>query len=320
MRRRIPPLDQLQRTNGLWAFRPEDTADIGDFYNRAIHVPDPQPVTPMLNAKSFADADARYREGPFAIDDALTPAALQQIRSLLLESTVFFETKMPAVFGGYVGAIVEDGLHARALLELADARATGHARGAMPETLGDHPLAYLWCYKYDSRYEGISVHADEAAVNLNIWLTPDDANLDPASGGLVVYTAKPPATATAEEYNQRGAEFADELLRSTAYENVTIPYRQNRIVVFDSALYHKTDWCSGSGGYENRRINLTLLFGKMRRGDDAAAAAAASVRSSERSGNATAARARETTSFVGPLAPGMASTQCLRRPALLSRP
>mgnify|MGYP004088445041 FL=1 len=71
VRRRIPPLDQLQRTNGLWAFRPEDTADIGDFYNRAIHVPDPQPVTPMLNAEAFADADAKYRKGPFAIDDAL---------------------------------------------------------------------------------------------------------------------------------------------------------------------------------------------------------------------------------------------------------
>ena len=110
------------------------------------------------------------------------------------------------------------------------------------------------------------MHADEAAVNLNIWLTPDEANLDPESGGLVVYTAKPPATATAEEYNQRGAEFADELLRSTAYANVTIPYRQNRIVVFDSALYHKTDSFRFREGYENRRINLTLLFGKMRRG------------------------------------------------------
>ena len=100
VRRRIPPLDQLERTNGLWAFRPDDTADIGDYYNRAIHVPDPRPVAPMLNAEAFADADARFRAGPFAIDDALTPAALQQIRSLLLESTVFFETKMPAVFGG----------------------------------------------------------------------------------------------------------------------------------------------------------------------------------------------------------------------------
>ena len=45
---------------------------------------------------------------------------------------------------------------------------------ALTETLGDHPLAYLWCYKYDSQYEGIAVHADEAAVNLNIWLTPEE--------------------------------------------------------------------------------------------------------------------------------------------------
>ena len=194
VRSRIPPLDELERTNGLWAFRPDDVSDLGDYYNRAIHVPDPEPVAPMLNAASFRGVDAAFRRGPVAVDDALTPAALKQIRGLLLESTVFFETKMPRVFGGYVGAIVEDGLHARALLALAEA-----LRRALPGTLGAHPLAYLWCYKYDAEYSGIDVHADEAAVNLNIWLAPDDANLDPDSGGLVVYTAKPDAAATAEE-------------------------------------------------------------------------------------------------------------------------
>ena len=40
---------------------------------------------------------------------------------------------------------------------------------------------------------GIAVHADHAAVNLNFWVTPDDANLDPSSGGLVVYPKAPPA-------------------------------------------------------------------------------------------------------------------------------
>ena len=69
----------------------------------------------------------------------------------------------------------------------------------------------------------------------------------------------------AVRYNARGAEFADELLRSTGYANVTIPHRQNRIVLFDSALFHKTDNFRFKKGYENRRINLTLLFGKMRR-------------------------------------------------------
>ena len=41
----------------------------------------------------------------------------------------------------------------------------------------------------------------------------------------------------------------------------------------DSFLHnHKTDSFRFREGYENRRINLTLLFGKMRRGDDAAPA------------------------------------------------
>jgi len=61
---------------------------------------------------------------------------------------------------------------------------------------------HLWAYKYDERYTGINVHADEAAVNLNFWVTPEDANLDKESGGLVIYTKKPPADWTFDMYNQ----------------------------------------------------------------------------------------------------------------------
>lgn len=46
--------------------------------------------------------------------------------------------------------------------------------------------------------DGISVHADSASVNLNFWVTPDDANLDPNSGGLVVYPREPPSSGAAE--------------------------------------------------------------------------------------------------------------------------
>lgn len=41
--------------------------------------------------------------------------------------------------------------------------------------------------------EGIATHSDHATVNLNFWVTPDDANLDPSSGGLVVYPKVPPS-------------------------------------------------------------------------------------------------------------------------------
>lgn len=43
--------------------------------------------------------------------------------------------------------------------------------------------------------------------------------------------------------------------------NVTVPHRANRLVLFDSGLYHRSDSLRFKPGYANRRINLTLLFG-----------------------------------------------------------
>ena len=108
---------------------------------------------------------------------------------------------------------------------------------------------------------------DAAAVNVNIWITPDDANLDPASGGLVVYTAKPPAGMDFAAWNQDTGRVVDELLAPTGFANVTVPHKANRAVLFDSALFHTTDALDfvRGGGPEKRRINLTLLYGHMQR-------------------------------------------------------
>ena len=100
-------------------------------------------------------------------------------------------------------------------------------------------------------------------MNVNIWLTPDDANLDPSSGGLVVYTAKPPADWDFNAFNTDTEKVHELLLKPTGYANVTVPYRQNRAVLFDSALFHNTDTFSFKKGYTNRRINLTFLYGDM---------------------------------------------------------
>ena len=39
------------------------------------------------------------------------------------------------------------------------------------------------------------MHADDAAVNVNLWITDNDANLDPDSGGMIVYKEKAPEVA-----------------------------------------------------------------------------------------------------------------------------
>ena len=42
---------------------------------------------------------------------------------------------------------------------------------------------------------------------------------------------------------------------------MTIPYRQNRAVIFNSDLFHQTDQFTFKDEYESRRLNVTLLYG-----------------------------------------------------------
>ena len=51
------------------------------------------------------------------------------------------------------------------------------------------------------------------------------------------------------------------MLRAVNYENVTIPYQSNRMVLFNSNLWHRTDNFKFKPGYTKRRINITWLFG-----------------------------------------------------------
>lgn len=101
------------------------------------------------------------------------------------------------------------------------------------------------------------------AVNINLWITPDDANLDPSSGGLVVYTTRPPANVDFDTNSpDTDASAYLEFLEATNYANVTVPYKQNRAIIFDSSFYHHTDSFHFKPGYKNRRINLTILYGE----------------------------------------------------------
>jgi hypothetical protein len=119
----------------------------------------------------------------------------------------------------------------------------------------------MWAYKYDSKLEGIGLHADAAAINVNFWITPDEANLDPDHGGLVVYDREAPADWDFAKFNNNLPairQFIDE----SGSHPVTVPYRQNRAVIFNSDLFHNTDRFAFAPGYENRRINITMLFGE----------------------------------------------------------
>ena len=130
---------------------------------------------------------------------------------------------------------------------------------------------------------GISLHADDAQINVNIWLTKSSSaggarggekGKEGSNGGLLLYpelqsTAKDlfstfnsnppmnvvtsatsaPTSATNEAPNERV---------------VKVMHQANRMVLFDSAMYHQSDQGMNSFGEEfsEQRINLTLLFGR----------------------------------------------------------
>jgi len=131
----------------------------------------------------------------------------------------------------------------------------------MPRVIGGAPLTQAWAFKYDQRLQGINMHADFANVNVNFWITPEDACEDKTTGGMVIYDVPAPADWTFEHYNGKSAKMAAFLAANNARPQ-RVPYRENRCVLFDSTLFHTTDEIHFKPGYCNRRVNVTLLFGK----------------------------------------------------------
>jgi tetratricopeptide (TPR) repeat protein len=186
------------------------------------------------------------------IDDFLSADALAGLRRFCWGSTIWREVYA----SGYVGAFPEHGLSCPLLAQIAQ-----ELKDTYPGIFGDHPLLQIWAFKYDSRLRGIPIHADFAAVNVNFWITPDEANLDKNHGGLVIWDKPAPLDWDFEKYNIDAVAARDFLAREGA-SSTTVPYRANRAVIFDSDLFHETDELTFAEGYCNRRINLTLLYGR----------------------------------------------------------
>jgi tetratricopeptide (TPR) repeat protein len=213
-------------------------------------------VSPDASAGDIAKQWQTSRPQLVVIDNLLTDAALEKLRRFCWGSTIWRKV-YPS---GYLGALPEHGFACPLLAQIAE-----ELRSTYPAVLGEHPLLQLWGFKYDSRLNGIAVHADFAAVNINFWITPDNANLDPDSGGLIVWDVAAPPDWGFAKYNDDVAAARDFLAHSAA-RPVKIPHRANRAVIFDSDLFHETDRIAFKDGYLNRRINITMLYGRREQG------------------------------------------------------
>jgi hypothetical protein len=208
-----------------------------------------------VNATNVARATEEWhssRPQIIVIDGLLSDEALAKLRRYCLGSTIWRETHPE----GYLTAMPEHGLACPLIAQIDE-----DMRAAYPGILGTHLLRYLWAFKYDSRLNGVGTHADPSLVTFNFWITPDEANLDPEHGGLTVWDVAAPSDWNSQRYIGDTAGCRDYLARMGA-KSVTIPYRANRAIVFSSALFHETDRMHFRDGYANRRINITMLYGR----------------------------------------------------------
>jgi tetratricopeptide (TPR) repeat protein len=236
----------------------EHLSRLAPTYNRLVHrTPAPalngRAVSPGLDAPVIEADYGRNAPGFTHVDGFLTPEALDSLRRFCLESTIWYQFRYA---NGYLGAFMDDGFCCPLLLQIAE-----ELRTSLPGIFKNHTLRKLWAFKYDSRLSGIPIHADFAAVNVNFWITPDSALLDPDSGGLIFWDKEAPLHWDFETYNANEPAIRG-FLRDSGARAVNVPHRQNRVVIFNSDLFHETGEVKFREGYENRRINITMLFGK----------------------------------------------------------
>lgn len=244
------------------AVAPEDLQTIAASYNRLIYVAPCEVVAEGALSRDLdvAEIEARYHarqpEVTF-IDGLLSDEALRRLRHFCWASTIWKKDYE----NGYIGAFLGDGFASPLLLQIAE-----ELRRRLPRIFGEHRLTQAWAFKHDSGRRGLNIHADAAAVNVNFWITPDDANLRPESGGLVVWDKEAPQDWDFKTYNSdmnRGKIY--EWLTQQGAQEIKIPYRANRAVLFNSDLFHETDDITFKEGLSNRRINVTLLYGHRHR-------------------------------------------------------
>jgi len=237
---------------------------LGDTYNRPFHILeapllDEPTIGKNLNVNKITNDYFSHEFGLTYIDEFLSPKALSSLWDFLLGSTIWFDFSHS---NGYIGAYLKDGLSSPLILQIAE-----DLRLKLPKIFKHHKLTQLWAYKYDSRardkgsFGGIGAHADFAAINVNFWITPNSANLNKLSGGLVVYNSEAPKEWNFKTYNNDEKRIRKEITKRGG-NKIVIPYNENRAVIFNSNLFHETDNIDFKDGYENRRINVTMLFGE----------------------------------------------------------
>jgi len=230
-------------------------------HRKALHLHPGEPVRGgAIRPRDFEAIEREFREKDHhavVIDDFFSQEALAKIREFLMDSTFWFDAK-----NGYVGTYAETGFASPLVAQIDQ-----ELRSSFPGVIGNLELQNCWAFMFDGSMGGVRTHADNAQVQINFFLTPSDANEwsedgTLPGGGLIIYGVGPPEDMSLLDLNLEDDKSKEDILASVGHWNVTVPYVQNRAILFDSTYFHRTDDMRFKKGYKNRRINMTFLYGR----------------------------------------------------------
>ena len=231
----------------------DDYEFISDLHRIKYNKP-PKISGPYINqALDFNDIENSYCSSDpevVIIDNFLSNDFLNELQVFFRCANIF---KYP-YSRGYIGAFLGKGMANRPLLEFSD-----ELKKSFKRIFKNHYLSQAWAFKYDSKQEGIGIHADDARVNVNFWITDSTSNKNPQNGGLIVWKKTPNLNASFNDFNSlKSIDKMSKEVENSEY--IKVPYQSNRVVIFNSKLYHATDKIEFRDNYIDRRVNVTFLY------------------------------------------------------------
>ncbi len=232
---------------------PAATPKVADFVLGCPNRIDVTPPGSIINVNATVETIQAGPDGDliYVVDDIFDVAALSALRIFLTRSTIWFDARPER---GYLGAHLHDGLASALIRDVSTA-----IREFACDLVGETLISQVWAFKYGREASGIDVHADQADMNVNVWLTDERFNSDPTTGGMTIFGSRVPEGWTFKAYNA-SPDTVREHLRAVRATEHKIAYRGNRATIFPSHLFHQTDPVNFEGGYDGRRINLTIML------------------------------------------------------------
>lgn len=132
-------------------------------------------------------------------------------------------------------------------------------KGKLPNVLGNLELDTYWAIMNHKNTPG-RIHFDDCDLVVSLWLTPDEYNLNPQSGGLNLYDVHKNSDERWEEMFTCGDEIKD-YVKANLKKEICIPYKWNRAIIFNPRNLHAAGYTDFKNDHVlNYRLNLTLAF------------------------------------------------------------